>query len=92
MSLSEHSNEMNSTLDMLHKIADKLGIPQQGQSEAQLALDIHLILKVELIVHHYDIWKEYIRGGGSDAVVFRTYMNYVGSASSLHNRVQRLLW
>jgi len=36
---------MNSTLDMLHKIADKLGIPQQGQSEAQLALDIHLILK-----------------------------------------------
>ncbi len=47
MSLSEHTNEMNTTLDMLHKIADKLGIPQQGQSEAQLALDIHLILKVE---------------------------------------------
>ena len=61
MSLSEHSNEMNSTLDMLHKIADKLGIPQQGQSEAQLALDIHLILKVELIVHYYDNYKEYKR-------------------------------
>ncbi len=30
----------------LRKIADQLGIPEQGQSKAQLALDIHLILKV----------------------------------------------
>ncbi len=46
---------------MLNKIADKLGIPQQGQSEAQLALEIHLVLKVELIVHYYDNYKEYKR-------------------------------
>ena len=36
----------NSILGQLRKIADQLGIPEQGQSEAQLALDIHLILKV----------------------------------------------
>ena len=44
MPLTKH--DKNSILGQLRKIADQLGIPEQGQSAAQLALDIHLILKV----------------------------------------------